>query len=79
MNYSWKYRAIEEHQHHPDLGEYLTFGIEAWEETRYGWLNVNLIHDVTPEFEFAQTMTKKFNCFQLSPIHLKDVVEDMIF
>lgn len=67
------YDIIHEKCFHIDLGEYFTYGIKATYLQ-----HVTVLHDVSVCEEFVAGMTRLFNRYQLSPEHLRDVVEDML-
>lgn len=77
-NEVWHYQAVRESRHDPDLGQYLTYGLRAQRKTGSGWEEIELIHDVTTHFGFAKRLSELFNRHQLSPIHFRDAVEDII-
>ncbi len=60
------------------MGRYITYGIQAIRKTALGWEMGEIIHDVTTELRLAAELAQFFNRYQLSPIHLRDVIEDMI-
>ena len=62
----------------PLLGKYRTYGIQANGKTEEGWEPVQVVHDVSTELQFAERLSDLFSLHQLSPIHLRDVVEDML-
>ena len=69
----WHYCLISENYIHIDLGEYHTYGIQV-----RGFNFSEILHDVSPCKDTVVRMTEFFNKYQLSPIHLKDAVEDML-
>lgn len=76
-NMPWRYLAIPETMDDPELGQYDTYGIQAKKVIR-GWEQIELIHDVTTDRKFANLLVSLFNRRQLSPIHLRDALEDML-
>ncbi|MBC8547822.1 hypothetical protein H8711_12960 [Clostridiaceae bacterium NSJ-31] len=78
MNNIWNYQAVWETQYRPELGQYRTCGIQASRKMMRGWEPIELLHDVTVSNRFAEKIAKRFSLYQLSPLHLKDAVEDML-
>ncbi len=60
---------------HVDLGRYRAYGIQANEA---GGRAVTRVCDVTTRRSFAEELAERFTRFQLSPIHLKDAIEDTL-
>lgn len=77
-NMNWYYQAIAESMNDPELGQYDTYGIQAKKKVIRGWEQIELIHDVTTDRKFAYLLASLFNLHQLSPIHLRDALEDML-
>ena len=67
------YRIVEECLHHPDIGSYKTYGIEA-----DGADGVKIVHDVSACRETAASLADLFNEHRLQAIHLEDAVMDML-
>lgn len=78
MNGTWSYQAVKETGYNPELGEYCTYGIRACKITAGSWEQVDLFHDVTVSPSLAEQLAERFSLYQLSPIHLKDVIEDTL-
>ncbi len=74
----WKYRVVREIQQDPELGQYFTYGLKAELETEFGFEQVELAHDVTTDCRLAQEIADRFTFCQLSPIHLKEAIEDCL-
>lgn len=62
----------------PELGRYDTYGIQAKKKVIRGWEQIERIHDVTTDRKFASLLVSLFNQHQLSPIHLREALEDML-
>ena len=77
-NVHWSYQPICESVFDPELGKYDTYGIRASRKTPEGWELIEFIHDVTTEKELVKKMARLFNIHQLSPIHLREVLIDML-
>lgn len=78
QNLIWHYQAVRESWHNPDLGQYLTYGLRVQRKTGLGWEEIGLIHDVTTQHCFGRRLAKLFSRHQLSPLHFRDVIEDML-
>lgn len=77
-NIQWQYQTVHERMCNLELGQYDTYGIQANRKVLYGWEKIELIHDVTTNQQVAELLVNLFNQHQLSPIHLHDVLEDML-
>ena len=73
----WNYQPITETRYKPGFGQYHTYGIQASRKTVRGWEQIELLHDVTTSSRFAEKPAELFNLYQLSPIHLRDILEDL--
>ena len=74
----WQYRIVTELWYRPELGTYRTYGIQSRVRRHLRWRTVRLIHDVTADYQLIRQMTTLFNRYQLCPIHLTDVIYDML-
>ncbi|MDR1706290.1 MAG: DUF6514 family protein [Clostridiales bacterium] len=75
----WKYYAVPERLYSADFGKWFySYGILAAQKTEGGWAFADMIHDAAPSFPDARRMAEMFTKYQLSPVHLKDAVEDMM-
>ena len=68
------YQPVKEVRLSPELGRYLTYGIRALGSPG----SEVTVHDVTTRDRSAQRLARLLNTSRLSPIHLRDVVEDLI-
>ena len=78
MTHLWRYEAKPERQYHQDLGWYTTYLLSAERKVHNGWEQAEIIHDVTPNRALAQKIAGLCTQYQLSPIHMRDVIEDMV-
>ncbi|MGM9521502.1 MAG: DUF6514 family protein [Oscillospiraceae bacterium] len=78
MSAGWNYRVMEETIDHPEFGRYITYGIQVGCETEHGWEPMDTLHDVTTDSCIAKLMALLFNSCQLSPVHLREVVGDLL-
>lgn len=69
----WMYCIEPEKLHHPDLGEYSTYGIRIVSSD-----DMEILHDVSVCENSVNYIVKMINQYHLSPIHLYDVVVDML-
>lgn len=60
----------------PEIGSYHSYDIVAYDRIIDG--PVAIIRDVTPNGDLAFHLVELFNRLDLSPIHLKDVIPDML-
>lgn len=60
----------------PDVGTYVSYDIAAYDS--FAGDIVQIVWDVTPDRNLALRMVGKFNRYQLSPIHLEDVIRDIL-
>lgn len=67
------YRAIREKSSRAE-GSSTTYGIIAYRNFH----KVKVIHDVSPRFTYVISLCAKFTFFQLSLLHLDDVLDDML-
>lgn len=64
------YKCVEQQNKNEDIGEYTSYGIA---------LDDNIIlNDVTSDRKFADSIVEQLNKFQASPVHINEIVEDMI-
>ena len=77
MCYFWKYEIQMEWLYHPDLGWYMTYMIMAERKIINGWEQIKTIHDVTTKRTLAIKIASMCNEYQLSPVHMRDVIDDM--
>ena len=78
MYTAWSSEAVPEMQYRPELGQYLTYGIQARRKTAQGWEQIEWIHDVTTENQYAINLAEAFTRFQISPAHLREILEDLL-
>ena len=70
----YTYLVIEEHLEHPELGNYVSYGIKAM----CGDSEVGYVSDVSVNKEFVEDVVRRCNEGNLDVIHLMDVVEDSL-
>lgn len=72
----WKYEVMKKEFDRDDTGVYTAYGIMVFEGEALE--PCDAVHDVTLDEEIAINMVKKFNAYQLSPLHLREVIENML-
>ena len=78
MKNKWSYRYVKEIRNTPEFGQYLTYGLQVGRKTEEGYVLVECIHDITVKQQLAENLAEAFSRCQLSPIHFRDAVEDML-
>lgn len=76
--YTWEYHVISERYSHPDLGVYRSYGIHAFETTGMHIRPVACVHDITTIQAQAEHLAELCNRYQLSPVHLDDIIADYL-
>lgn len=69
----WSYRVISEQLYNKEMGDYQSYGVRVT-----GPDYEDVIHDVSLYEDVVARMTEYFNRHQLSPVHMRDAVEDML-
>ena len=75
---TWEYHIIAERYNHPDIGVYRSYGIHAFEIIGKLIRPIAQMHDITTIQAEVETLVQLCNAYQLSPVHLSDVVADFI-
>ena len=60
----------------PGIGTYASYDIAAYDCFEHDI--VSIVWDATSDRDLALRMVGQFNRYQLSPIHLKDAIADML-
>ena len=68
---SYTYKCIEQKLFNEHIGEYITYGIEITEENM-------IVSDLSCNREKANEIVRLINMHQASPVHLYEIIEDMI-
>ena len=58
--------------------DYLAYGIAEIEVCEGSYNVVSSIHNICSDFEMAEKFAQKCNRFNLSSIHLEDVIQDLL-
>ncbi len=69
------YVPLEEHLHSNEIEDYISFGLILKDENGK---ELNRISDISNDSSFVTELCRIFNMYQLSPIHLLDVIEDFL-
>lgn len=69
-----QYIMVEERLSHPNLGEYLSFGIAALKNGE----QIILVSDISTNKNDVLKLAERCSKEKLSPVHLYDVVEDYL-
>lgn len=70
------YYMFSREKYAPEIGTYYSYDIVVYARLMDG--PVAILRDVTPDGDLAFCMVELFNRLGLSPLHLKDVVLDML-
>ncbi len=68
---SYNYKCIEQKLFDEDIGNYITYGIEITDGNK-------IVNDVSCNKDKANTIIKLLNQYQVSPIHLYEIIEDIL-
>lgn len=71
-----QYIMIPSIKHSPELGTYVSYDIALYDFHTH--TTVELVADVTADRNRALELVELFNRCQLSPVHLKDAIEDKL-
>lgn len=74
----WFYQVTTEIICDQLLGQYRTYGLLVSCKTEKGWEQAEQIKDVTTDAIMAEKLAQLFNEHQLSPVHLKDALDNML-
>lgn len=75
---AWEYFAVLEPCQVPDSSIKYTYGIMACENTPMGRYAIAIVHDVSTNADFVANLVEYFNSYLLSPIHLVDIIYDIL-
>lgn len=74
----FRYLPIESELSAPGIGPYCTFGLRVIRVRNGRGEEVICLPDVSTDSSFVQRLADTLNREQLSPIHLPDVLEDLM-
>lgn len=72
------YLPVREALYSPYLGFYHAYGILCIHVGRRGLRRADSVADVSPSFRFAARLAVRCTLGRLSPLHLRDVIEDSL-
>jgi len=67
--YREMFYIVKDHLHHPDIGNYVSYGIGVGER---------VIPDISTDRSFVEALAAQFEENELAPEHLQEAVEDAI-
>ena len=76
MNDTTQYIMMPKIRYAPGIGTYVSYDIAIYDCFKRDI--VSIVWDVTSDRDLALRMVGQFNRYQLSPIHLKDAIADML-
>lgn len=62
----------------PEVGKYITYGIRGMRKKPGGWVCEVDIGDISTDGHLVRCLAETCTRFELDPIHLHDIVEDML-
>lgn len=71
-----QYIMLPKIRYAPGIGTYVSYDIAAYDGFKRDF--VAIVWDATSDRDLALRMVGQFNRYQLSPIHLKDAIADML-
>ena len=74
----WQYDVREETVNLPEIGACRTYGLQEALRMPGRTVILGTVHDVTPNRDRAEDLAQCFTRRQLSPLHLRDVLEDCL-
>ena len=74
----FRYALVEGDFWLPDIGPYHSFGLQAGILERGAYTVLTAVQDISTGREFVQSLARQFTACQLDPIHLPDVLEDIL-
>ena len=76
MRNSIQYIMEPKARHSSEIATYISYDLVAYDCLRCE--NVAIDHDVTSDKDLAFSIVRKFNEHQLDPVHLRNVIFDML-
>ena len=74
----WEYQIIPEQHTHPDIGLYCSYSICVFAVIDQQIRALTKVQDITTKYEEALHLAHLCNCYQLSPIHLIEFIQDYL-
>lgn len=75
----YKYKMFAEKLNHPDIGNYTAFGIAVYSSVDNNPKKLMNISDISTDKKIVEDLCELCSREQLEPVHVFDVIEDMIF
>ena len=72
------YMPLKEHLSHPNLGNYISYGIRVRLVRKAYCKDIVFVSDISTDPKFISHISILFTREQLDPIHLPDVLEDLL-
>ncbi len=73
-----RYEVVGERLYSPDHGWYTGYGIRAYRRVEDAWEPVVTVSDLSTDRQAVEALAHRCTAGELSPIHLRDVVEDWL-
>lgn len=74
----FQYLPIEKEMNSPYIGQYRAFGLRVLQSEGEEDQELMVLPDVSTDFEFTLRLASILTRKQLSPLHLLDVLEDLL-
>lgn len=72
------YLPVEHEGNVPCIGAYKTFGLRVLQCGAEGVRELMTLPDISTDFEFISGLASLFTELQLSPLHLPDILQDLL-
>lgn len=79
MNNIFLYKVTQEILYLSKQGSYNTYGLQVMQKTETSWKPTGFIHDITADFPLAQEIAELLTLYQLYPVHVQDVIQDILY
>lgn len=74
----FRFHAVKQDYCTEDAGRYTAYAISAEEQTPRGWINAFTVQDISCDPALVCRMAEQCTRFQVSPVHLPDVIQDTL-
>ena len=72
------YQVVKEQLSSPELGDYISYGIHGFRVCRGQCVEACQVSDISCDKRLVSHLANECIVFQLSPVHLMDVVQDCL-
>ncbi len=72
------YNIVKETINQPPLGKYIAYGVSVCSQQKNSCKEIVYISDVFTDINMAQKFVELCNKEQLDPVHLPELIEDML-